>query len=156
METKELGLSKGRKGVQLTLPSPSLSQSGHYACVAENRFERVEEKVLLTVFPPGTCTLPLHSTVCSLRPTWPHSSPSHTHMAQSGVHGHLPHANGTWLQRRGSANALNASLGGGEGGGIVTAEAVEGVLGFLLVVGLVAGLVATGVCAYRYTVHSWV
>lgn len=79
METKELSLSEGRKGVQLTLPSPSLSQSGHYACVAENRFERVEEKVLLTVYPPGMCTLPLYSTVCILRPTWPHPSPPHIH-----------------------------------------------------------------------------
>ena len=46
-------MSGNRKAVELTLPSPALSQSGPYACVAKNSFERVEQTVTLYVFPSG-------------------------------------------------------------------------------------------------------
>ena len=50
---EELSISGNRKAMELTLPSPALSQSGPYACVAENSFERVEQTVTLYVFPSG-------------------------------------------------------------------------------------------------------
>ena len=53
VQIKKLLLSGERKGLQLTLPSPDVSQSGLYVCVAENRFEKVEQAAFLNVYPPS-------------------------------------------------------------------------------------------------------